>query len=81
MNNKMMKKSGVDQAILIEDDYIIEWQKKYLRNMQKYWIEGRTIYYCDETAFDTRSQLGKADLTILSVCRERTQYWVEVELL
>ena len=69
MNIKMMKKSEVDRAILIEDDHIIEWRKKYLRNMQQYRLEGRTIFYCDETAFDTRSQPGKmlADLTVLSV--------------
>ena len=69
MNIKMMKKSEVDRAILIEDDRIIEWRKKYLRNMQQYRLEGRTIFYCDETAFDTKGQPGKmlADLTVLSV--------------
>ena len=69
MNIKMMKKCEVDRAILIEDDHIIEWRKKYLRNMQKYRLEGRTIFYCDETACDTKGQPGKmlADLTVLSV--------------
>ena len=69
LNIKMMKKSEVDRAILIEDDHIIEWRKKYLRNMQQYRLEGRTIFYCDESAFDTKSQPGKmlVDLTVLSV--------------
>ena len=36
MNIKMMQKSEVELAILIEDDHIIERSKQYLNNMKKY---------------------------------------------
>ena len=37
--------------------------------MEKYRLEGRTIFFCNETAFETKSQPKKmlADLTVLSV--------------
>ena len=68
MNIKMKGKSEVDRAILLEDENIIKWRKRYLENMEKYRLEGRTIFYVDETAFDTRSQPKKmlTDCTVLS---------------
>ena len=49
MNIKMKAKSEIDRAILIEDQYIIEWRDKFLRNMQRYRWERRPIFYTDET--------------------------------
>lgn len=36
-------------SVLIERNDIIKWRAKYLRTIKKYRIEGRNIYYFDET--------------------------------
>ena len=56
MDIKMKAKSEVDRSILIEDEYIIEWRKRFLRNMEQYRFENRPIFYTDETYIDPLDQ-------------------------
>ena len=68
MNIKFQSKSEVDRAILIEDEYIIEWRERFLRDIARYRELGYPIHYTDETAFDPLSQPNKllTDNTVLS---------------
>ena len=68
MNIKFQAKSEVDRAILIEDDYIIEWRKRYLRQIELYRSLGYPIHFTDETFIYTLAQPRKVltDNTVTS---------------
>ena len=68
MGIKFETKSEADRAILIEDEYIIEWRDKFLKNMEWYRIQGRPIHYCDESAAYPQQQPRKLlrDTTVRS---------------
>ncbi|KAL1483563.1 hypothetical protein MTO96_033103 [Rhipicephalus appendiculatus] len=36
-------------SLLIDQDDITDWRNHYLRDMERYWAEGRKISYLDET--------------------------------
>ena len=59
MNFRFKQKSEVDRAILIEQDYIIDWRIRYLCNLVQYRILGRPIHYCNETYIDPNAQPRK----------------------
>ena len=59
MNIKFKAKSEVDRAILIEDDYIIEWRKRYLSDIAYYRSLGYPIHFTDETFFYPLAQPRK----------------------
>lgn len=59
MNIKFQAKSEVDRAVLIEDDYIIEWRKRYLRDIELYRSLGYPIHFADETFFYPLAQPKK----------------------
>ena len=59
MNIKFQKKSEVDRAVLIEDEYIIEWRKRYLRDIERYRALGFPIHFADETFFYPLAQPRK----------------------
>ena len=68
MGIKFQTKSEADRAILIEDQYIIDWRDKFLKNMEWHRIQGRPIHYCDETACYPQQQPRKLlrDITVRS---------------
>ena len=68
MNIKFKAKSEVDRAILIEDDYIIEWRKRYLSDIAYYRSLGYPIHFTDETFFYPLAQPRRllTDLTVKS---------------
>ena len=61
-------KSETDSAILIEDQYIIDWRSKFLDHMEQYRIEGRPIHYQNESHCDPFRQPKKllVDITLES---------------
>ena len=59
MNIKFQAKSEVDRAVLIEDEYIIEWRKRYLRDIERYRSLGYPIHFADETFFYPLAQPKK----------------------
>ena len=40
---------SINHAILIENPYIVEWRKKYIRDITRYKQAGRSIFYFDES--------------------------------
>ena len=59
MNITFKAKSEVDRAILIEDENIIQWRERYLRNMEEHRKNGRPIHFVDESAIDSHEQPRK----------------------
>ena len=59
MNIKFQAKSEVDRAVLIEDDYIIQWRERYLRQIELYRSLGYPIHFTDETFFYPLAQPRK----------------------
>lgn len=54
-------------SILIEKEEIVEWRRRYLRQIRTYRSEGRKIYYTDETWINgghTKSNVWH-DITVL----------------
>ena len=44
MDFRLLKKSDVDNAFMIESQHIIDWRDVYLTNMQQHRFEGRPIF-------------------------------------
>ena len=61
-------KSEIDSAILIEDQYSIDWCDRFLDHTERYGIEGRPINYQNESHVDLYWQPKKhlVDITVHS---------------
>ena len=53
MGIRFVRSHAVNHAVLIEDSFIVEGRKRYITKIRKFRLEGRTIYFLDESYINT----------------------------
>ena len=56
----------MNQAVLIENAYIVNWRKNYIQTIKEYKLQGRPIFYLDESWVNSNHR-PKRILTNLSI--------------
>ena len=49
MGFKVLGNHDIDSAMLIEDDFIVNWRKNYIKKIRQLRAEGYLIFYLDES--------------------------------
>ena len=65
---RFLRDHSINQSILIESQYIIEWRKRYIKDIRKYRAEGHSTYYIDESYINSHHRPSKilTDTTVTS---------------